>query len=43
MKLVLNNEYLVSNVDTDGPVLQHQRISGHSTEFASMGFQLFIG
>ena len=32
MKLVQYNNYLVSTVDTDGMVLQHQGISSHSAE-----------
>ena len=32
---------LVSTVDTDGLVLQHQDISSHSAEYAPMHFQLF--
>ena len=34
---------LVSNVNTYGPVLWHQVISGHNAEYASMRFQLFMG
>ena len=36
MKLVQYNKCLVSIVDTDGLVLQHQGISGHSAEYAPM-------
>ena len=42
MELVQYNEYLFNIVDTDGLVLQHQGISSHSAEFASMSFQLFM-
>ena len=35
--------YLVTTVDTDDLVLQHQGISGHSGEYTPMRFQLFIG
>ena len=38
MKLVHYNEYLVSTVDTDGLVLQHQGISNHSAEYTPMHF-----
>ena len=43
MKLVQCNEYLVSIVDTDGLVLQHQDISSQSAEYTPMVFQLFMG
>ena len=43
MKLVQNNQYLVSTVDTDGLVLWHQGISSHSAENVAMHFQLFVG
>ena len=43
MKLVQYNEYLVSNVVTDGLVLQHQDISSHNAEYTPMYFQLFTG
>ena len=43
MKLVWYNEKLVSSVDTDGLVLQHQGISSHSAEYAHMCFQLCMG
>ena len=36
------NEYLVTTVDTDDLVLQHQGISSHSAKYASMHFQLFM-
>ena len=36
MKLLQNNDYLVSTVDTDGLVLQHQGISNYSAEYAPM-------
>ena len=42
MKLVQYIEYLVSTVDTDALVLQHQGISSHSDEYAPMCFQLFV-
>ena len=42
-KLVQYNEYLISTVDTDGLVLQHQAISSHSAEYTPMHFQLFMG
>ena len=43
MKLVQCNEYLVSTVDTDGLVQQHQGTNSHSMEYASLGSQLFVG
>ena len=43
MKLVGHKVYSVSTVDTDGLVLQHQGISSHSTEYAPMCFQWFMG
>ena len=43
MKLLQYNEYLVSTVNTDGLVLQHQGISSYSSEYAPMCFQLFMG
>ena len=43
MKPVQNNEYIVSTVDTDGLVLQHQGISSYSAEYEPMCFQLFMG
>ena len=43
MKLFQYNEYVVSNVDTDGQVLQCQVISGHSAECTPMRFQVFTG
>ena len=42
MKLVQNNQYLVSTVDTDGLVFWHQGIMRQSAENASMHFQLFV-
>ena len=41
MKVVHDNEYLISTVDTDGLVLEHQGISSHNAEFTPMRFQLF--
>ena len=38
MKLVQYREYLTSNVDTDGLVLQHQGISSYSAKYAPMCF-----
>ena len=38
MKLVQYSEYLVSIVDTDGLVLQHQDISSYSAEYTPMCF-----
>ena len=43
MKLVQYNWYLVSIVDTDGLVLQHQGISSYSAEHKPMRFQPFMG
>ena len=43
MELVQYNDYLVSIVGTDDPVLYHQPISNHSVEHISMSFQLFMG
>ena len=49
MNLVQHTEYLVSTVDTDGLVLQHQdissyhAISSYSAEYVPMHSQLFIG
>ena len=43
MKLIQCNDYSVSTVDTDGLVIQHQSISGHSAEYTSMRFLLFMG
>ena len=37
------NEYLLSTVDTDDLVIQHQGINSHSDEYAPMRFQLFMG
>ena len=42
LKLVQLNGYLVSTVDIDGLVLQHQGISGHSVEYFPMHFPLFM-
>ena len=41
MKLVHYNWYLVSTVDTDGLVFQHQGISANSAEYTPMDFWLF--
>ena len=38
MELIQSNEYLVSTVDTDDLVIQHQSISSHSAEYTSMLF-----
>ena len=43
MKLVQYNGYLISTVDADGLVLEHQTISSLSGEYAPMCFQLFRG
>ena len=43
MKLVEWNKYLISIVDTDGLVLQHQGISSHSADYAPMRFPVFRG
>ena len=43
MKLIKYNVYLVSTVDTDGLVLQHQGSNSHSAEYAPMHFQMFMG
>ena len=37
------NEYLISAVDTDDLVLQHQGISSYSAEYTPMRFQLSMG
>ena len=37
------NWYLVSSVDTDGLVLEHQGISSNMAEYVSMWFQVFVG
>ena len=42
-KLVQYNECLVSIVDTDGLVLQHQGISSHSADDVPMRFPVFKG
>ena len=42
MKLLQYKEYLVTTVDTDGLVLQHQGISSYSAEYGPMHFQLFM-
>ena len=41
MKVVQYNEYLVSTVDTDALVLEHQGIRGCNVEYAPIHFQLF--
>ena len=43
MKLVQYNERLISIVDADGVVLQHQGISIHSAHHAPMRFPVFRG
>ena len=43
MKPVQYNECLISTVDTDGLVLQHQGISSHSADYAPIGFLMFKG
>ena len=43
MKLLQCNEYVVSQVDTDGLVLQHKGISSYSAEYTLMYFLLFMG
>ena len=43
MKLDQYSEYIISTVVTDALVLQHQGISSHRAEYASMCFQLFMG
>ena len=40
---MLYKKYLLSSVSTDGLVLQHQDIYGHSAEYEPMHFQLFWG
>ena len=42
-KLAQYNEYLISTVDTDGLVLQHQGFSSHSAEYALVCFLAFNG
>ena len=41
MILVQYNEWLVSDVDTDGLVLLHQGISSHSTDYAPKHLPVF--
>ena len=41
MKLAQYNAHLISTVDTDGQMLQHQGISSHSAEYALMCFPVF--
>ena len=43
MKPVQYNECLVSIVDTDGLMFQHQGISSHSADYASMHFPVLKG
>ena len=43
MKPVQYSEYLVSTVDTDGLVLQHQGISNYSGEYTPMPFPAVYG
>ena len=43
MKPIQYNEYLVSIVETDGLVLQHQAISSNSASHVFVCFQLFMG
>ena len=43
MKLAQYNECLVSIVDTDDLVLQHQGISSHGADYAPMRFPVFKG
>ena len=43
MKLAQYNGYLVSTIDTDDLVLQHQGISSYSADYASMCFRLLMG
>ena len=43
MKLVQYNEYLVSTMDTDDLMLQHQGICSYSAEYTPIEFQLFMG
>ena len=43
LKLKQYNEYLISTVDTDNLVLQHQGISSHSAEYAFMHFLALKG
>ena len=40
MKLVHNNQYLVSTVDTDNLMLEHQSHSSHCAEYTPMCFQM---
>ena len=42
MKLVWYNEYLVSTMDTDGPVLYHSGLHNYSAKCAPVHFQLFM-
>ena len=43
MKLVECYAQLISTVDTDGLVLEHQGISCHSAEYTLMRFLVFMG
>ena len=43
MKLVQHSECLISIVDTDGLVLQHQGISSYSADYAPMRLSVFKG
>ena len=43
MKLFQYTKYLVSTVDTDDLVLQHQGISSYSAVYIPMYFHLFMG
>ena len=43
MKLVQHNEYLISIVDADGLVLDHQSISSHNADYVLVRFPVFRG
>ena len=43
MKLLQYTKYLVSTVDTDDLVLQHQGISSYSAVYVPMYFNLLMG
>ena len=43
MKLVQYNECLISNEDTDDPVLLHQGISSRRADYELMRFPVFKG
>ena len=42
LKLIQHHGYLVSTMDTDGLVFEHQGISNHSAEYTPLYFQPFM-